>query len=68
MGTHTKMRLRKHKDVIISIPVPRGQIIDRNGYLIVGNQPLNAITYTRPQSIETEQILEIAKKLARDDQ
>ncbi|MDH5160137.1 peptidoglycan D,D-transpeptidase FtsI family protein [Heyndrickxia oleronia] len=63
-GDTYKNEIKKTQDVIISIPVPRGQIIDRNGYLIVGNQPLNAITYTRPQSIETEQILEIAKKLA----
>lgn len=44
--------------------MPRGEILDRNGKLIVGNKPSNAITFTRAQNSKTEEMLKIAEKLA----
>jgi cell division protein FtsI/penicillin-binding protein 2 len=44
---------------------PRGKIYDRYRNVIVDNVPLNAITYTRTQSTKPDEMLKVAKKLAR---
>ncbi|MGE6259020.1 peptidoglycan D,D-transpeptidase FtsI family protein [Heyndrickxia sporothermodurans] len=63
-GDDYKREIDRKENVTINTSVPRGKILDRNGKLVVGNKPLNAITYTRPQNIKTEEILTIAEKLA----
>ncbi|MGV3465913.1 MAG: peptidoglycan D,D-transpeptidase FtsI family protein, partial [Heyndrickxia sp.] len=63
-GDDYKREIDRKENVTVNISMPRGNILDRNGKLIVGNKPLNAITYTRPQNINTEKMLEIAEKLA----
>ncbi|KQL53536.1 penicillin-binding protein [Heyndrickxia shackletonii] len=64
-GEDYKKEINKTNDVSVYNPVPRGLIFDRNGKLIVGNKPLNAITYTIPQSAKPELKLEVARKLAK---
>jgi penicillin-binding protein A len=64
-GEDYKKEIEKTNDVSIYNPVPRGLIFDRNGKLIVGNKPLDAITYTIPQSTKSEIKLKIAQNLAR---
>ncbi|MEK5390742.1 penicillin-binding protein 2 [Margalitia sp. FSL K6-0131] len=64
-GEDYKKEINKTNDVAVYNPVPRGLIFDRNGKLIVGNKPLNAITYTIPQSAKPELKLEVARKLAK---
>jgi len=64
-GQDYKKEINKTNDVSVYNPVPRGLIFDRNGKLIVGNKPLNAITYTIPQSAKPELKLEVARKLAK---
>src|SRR5690625_807103 len=44
-------------------PVPRGKIFDRNGNVIVDNNPLNTITYTPPKRIQAEDKLDLAEDL-----
>lgn len=44
-------------------PVPRGKMYDRNGKVIVDNEPLYAITYTPPKRAQAEDKLEMAEKL-----
>lgn len=44
-------------------PVPRGKIYDRNGNIVVDNEPLYAISYTPPKRIQAEQKLELAEQL-----
>ncbi|GIN85476.1 penicillin-binding protein [Heyndrickxia sporothermodurans] len=63
-GDDYKREIDRKENVTVNTSVPRGKILDRNGKLVVGNKPLNAITYTRPQNIKTEEILTIAEKLA----
>ena len=53
---------RTIKDISKS-PVPRGKMYDRNGKVIVDNQPLYAITYTPPKRAQPEDKFEMAKKL-----
>lgn len=64
-GENYKREIKKTNDVTIQLPVPRGKILDRNGNLIIGNKPLKAITYTRPTSIKSDKMHEIAKRLAK---
>lgn len=44
-------------------PVPRGKIYDRNGKIIVDNNPLYSITYTPPKRVQAEDKLKLAETL-----
>ncbi|MGP7816256.1 peptidoglycan D,D-transpeptidase FtsI family protein [Niallia sp. 01092] len=62
-GDEYKRELEKKEDIIISTQVPRGQMYDRNGNNIVGNQGKNAITYTN-WGVKADKMRETAEKLA----
>ena len=64
-GDDYKREIEKTEEVTVQNSVPRGKIFDRNGQIIVDNQPLYAITYTRTQKTSTEEMLETAEKLAQ---
>lgn len=49
---------------ITKLPVPRGEIYDRNYNVIVKNQPTYAITYTPPKNASAEDKIAVARKLA----
>jgi cell division protein FtsI/penicillin-binding protein 2 len=63
-GEEYQREVSKTENVIVNTPAPRGHIYDRNGTIIVGNAPLNAITYTKAQQTSQEEKLEVSKKLA----
>lgn len=44
--------------------VPRGQVYDRNGTLLVGSEPTNVIIYYAPKGIEEEEERAMAKMIA----
>ncbi|WP_047979909.1 peptidoglycan D,D-transpeptidase FtsI family protein [Ornithinibacillus contaminans] len=46
------------------LPVPRGEIYDRNHNLIASNKPKYAITYTPPKGVQAIDRLNVAKQLA----
>src|SRR5699024_6165509 len=46
-------------------PVPRGKIFDRDGDVLVDNDPLYSITYTPPKRAQPEDKLELAEKLIK---
>lgn len=50
-------------DDVTKVPVPRGIIYDTNHKPVVTNNPLYSITYTPPKGIQSEDKLELAKKL-----
>lgn len=52
------------KNDIVSIPVPRGKIYDREGKIVVDNKSLRTITYTKSKGVNSEEVLKIAKDLA----
>ena len=56
--------LERTEEVPVNTSVPRGRMYDRYGRILVDNQPENAITYTKMQTTKTEEMLEIAEKLA----
>ncbi|ALC89928.1 penicillin-binding protein [Bacillus sp. FJAT-18017] len=63
-GDDFKREVERTEDVTVKNPVPRGKMFDRNGQVILDNEPLNAITYTRYQGTTQEEMLEVAEKLA----
>ncbi|MFJ7953456.1 peptidoglycan D,D-transpeptidase FtsI family protein [Lysinibacillus sp. NPDC096418] len=56
--------LERTEEVPVNTSVPRGRMYDRYGRILVDNQPENAITYTKMQTTKTDEMLEIAVKLA----
>ena len=56
--------LARTEEVRVNTSVPRGRIFDRNGRILVDNQPENAITYTRMQTTKTAEMIEVATQLA----
>ena len=63
-GEAYKNQVESSQNAITSIPVPRGQILDREGKTVVNNKSLRTITYTRVKGITSEAILKTAKDLA----
>ncbi|WP_107950183.1 peptidoglycan D,D-transpeptidase FtsI family protein [Lysinibacillus parviboronicapiens] len=57
--------LERTEEVPVNTSVPRGRMYDRYGRILVDNQPENAITYTKMQTTKTDEMLEIAEKLAQ---
>jgi cell division protein FtsI/penicillin-binding protein 2 len=64
-GQSYQKEVERTEDVVVDTGVPRGKIYDRYGNVIVDNVPLNAITYTRTQSTKTEEMMDVATKLAK---
>nr|WP_230203694.1 penicillin-binding protein 2 [Bacillus massiliigorillae] len=63
-GDDYRREVERTEDIMINNSVPRGIMYDRNGQVMVDNVALNAITYTRTQNTTTDEILEVAQKLA----
>ncbi|MBG9535575.1 hypothetical protein ABE43_02155 [Bacillus thuringiensis] len=63
-GEAYRNQVESSQNAITSIPVPRGQILDREGKTVVNNKPLRTITYIRVKGITSEAILKTAKDLA----
>lgn len=63
-GEKYKKEVEKTEDITVNKPVPRGLIYDRNYNLIVDNEGVNAITYTRSKTVKTTEMIEVAEKLS----
>ncbi|MET3574764.1 peptidoglycan D,D-transpeptidase FtsI family protein [Bhargavaea ullalensis] len=63
-GDDYKREIERTEEISVNTSVPRGRIYDRNGQILVGNEPKNAITYTKQQRTTTEDMLKTAQKLA----
>ena len=63
-GEEYVRNIESKEEVAVNTSVPRGRMYDRYGRILVDNQPENAITYTKMQTTTTEEMLEIAEKLA----
>ena len=64
-GDTYKKEVEKTEDITVNKPVPRGLIYDRNYKLIVDNEGVNAITYTRSKTVKTTEMVEVAEKLSK---
>lgn len=58
------MALERTEEVSVNTSVPRGRIFDRDGRILVDNEPKNAITFTKTTSTTSKEMLDIAEKLA----
>lgn len=63
-GENFKRDLDRKEDFIISNPVPRGKMYDRDYNVIVDNIPKKAITFTN-EGFSQKEMLATAKKLAK---
>lgn len=63
-GESYKNIVEKQENETISVPVPRGQIFDREGEKVVNNNAIRVITYTRMKGIQSDDILKAAKDLS----
>jgi penicillin-binding protein A len=63
-GENYKRELVRNHDVMITNPVPRGIMVDRNYQVIVDNTPKRALTYIN-QSGNQKEMIETAEKLAK---
>ncbi len=63
-GDEYRREVERTEEVTVNNSVPRGKMYDRNYNLMVDNQPLDAITYTRKQGTKSSEMLETAQKLA----
>ena len=57
--------LERTEEIPVNTSVPRGRIFDRNGHILVDNEPKNAITYTKMSGTKSAEMLETAEKLSR---
>lgn len=64
-GDEYRREVERTEEVTVNNSVPRGKMYDRNFNLMVDNQPLDAITYTRKQGTKPTEMLETARKLAK---
>jgi penicillin-binding protein A len=64
-GDEYRREVERTEEVTVNNAVPRGKMYDRNFKLMVDNQPLDAITYTRQQGTKSTEMLETARKLAK---
>lgn len=65
-GEEARLRVNETENTTASIAVPRGLIYDRNGKLLLDNEPERSITYTPPKNGDSaEKRLDIAEKLAK---
>ncbi|MGG3842589.1 peptidoglycan D,D-transpeptidase FtsI family protein [Anoxybacillus kestanbolensis] len=63
-GEQYRKEVERTENVTVNTPAPRGKIYDRNYQVVVDNEPLHAITYTRTQTTKPSEMIAIAKKLA----
>ncbi|WP_050615575.1 peptidoglycan D,D-transpeptidase FtsI family protein [Bacillus testis] len=63
-GDDYKREVERTEDVTVNNSVPRGRMYDRDGQVVVDNQALDSITYTRSQNTDTDEMLAVARKLA----
>lgn len=66
-GDDYRREIEKTEEVTVNNSVPRGKMYDRNLKLMVDNQPLDAITYTRKQGTKQTEMVETAEKLREVD-
>lgn len=64
-GDEYRREVERTEEVTVNNSVPRGKMYDRNLNIMVDNQPLDAITYTRKQGTKSVEMLETAEKLAK---
>ncbi|MCA1009692.1 peptidoglycan D,D-transpeptidase FtsI family protein [Halobacillus halophilus] len=64
-GEEAQDEIDRTENTTTNIPVPRGEMYDRYGKVVVNNEPLYSITYTPPKGVKQLDRLELAEKLSQ---
>ncbi len=64
-GEEAQKKIDRTENTTTNIPVPRGEMYDRYGRVLVDNQPLYSITYTPPKGVQAADRLALAKQLSQ---
>ncbi|GGF07849.1 penicillin-binding protein [Halobacillus andaensis] len=64
-GESAQEEIDRTENTTTTIPVPRGEMYDRYGRVMVNNEPLYSITYTPPKGVQAEDRLEVAEAMAQ---
>ncbi len=59
------LELERTEEIAVNTSVPRGRIFDRDGRILVDNEPKNAITYTKLSSTSSQEMLDTAEELVK---
>ncbi len=64
MGADYRQQSERNRTRVLSLPAPRGNILDRNGRLLVTNRPSFNVVWTRDDAPSTEDQEAIRRRLA----
>ncbi|QAS54179.1 peptidoglycan D,D-transpeptidase FtsI family protein [Halobacillus litoralis] len=64
-GEEAQDEIDRTENTTTSIPVPRGEMYDRYGRVMVDNQPLYSITYTPPKGVQPDDKLALAEEMSQ---
>ncbi|MYL47949.1 penicillin-binding protein 2 [Halobacillus litoralis] len=64
-GEEAQEEIDRTENTTTSIPVPRGEMYDRYGRVVVDNQPLYSITYTPPKGVQPNDKLQLAEEISK---
>ncbi|MEC3883119.1 penicillin-binding protein 2 [Halobacillus sp. HZG1] len=64
-GEEAQDEIDRTENTTTSIPVPRGEMYDRYGRVVVDNQPLYSITYTPPKGVQPTDKLQLAEEISK---
>lgn len=64
-GDSFKAEAERTENITAKLDAPRGKMFDRYGRVVVDNEPVFSITFTRTNNTKQEEIYEIAKKLSK---
>lgn len=64
-GDKFEAQIERTDKTVVSGDVPRGMIYDSQGRLLVGNTAQNAITYTKSVNVQSDEMLNTAKRLSQ---
>ncbi len=64
MGADYRQQSERNRTRVLALPAPRGNILDRNGRLLVTNRPSFNVVWTRDDAPSTEEQEAIRRRLA----
>ncbi|MCF6408487.1 peptidoglycan D,D-transpeptidase FtsI family protein [Pseudalkalibacillus salsuginis] len=63
-GDSFKAEAERQENVTAKLDAPRGKMYDRYGRVVVDNEPVFSITFTRTDNMKPDEMYQIAKKLS----
>ncbi|MCF6137922.1 peptidoglycan D,D-transpeptidase FtsI family protein [Pseudalkalibacillus berkeleyi] len=64
-GTSFQAEAERTENITAKLDAPRGKMFDTHGRVVVDNEPVFSVTFTRTNNTKQEEIYDIAKKLSK---